>query len=229
MKLSQFHGELSSNWLPLLLSLADLIRHRGSRTELFINTSTIGLVHQLSANVQLTLRSALRYIGSKLFLRKLRRLTIHRELSRCYCWRIITAIAVLCMLLFLKIFFSYFFLSLPFSLSAILSFVLFSTAIHAAIAQATSFRRCSFKIMYRQILNALRMRESCALVVLNPHHETRFISHVAPFERHVSLGSAIDGYHPSVTLVSQICFSNFDWFRNVIEITERIWRIWLFS
>jgi len=37
-------------------------------------------------------------------------------------------------------------------------------------------------------------RGSYALVVLNPHHVTRLVPRVAPFERHVSLGSAIDGY-----------------------------------
>lgn len=34
---------------------------------------------------------------------------------------------------------------------------------------------------------------SCAFAVLNPHDETRFSPHVAPFERHVSLGSTVDG------------------------------------
>lgn len=47
----------------------------------------------------------------------------------------------------------------------------------------------------------------CALAVLNPHHETRFSPHVAPFERHVSLGSAIDDYHPRRSSVTGIPFS----------------------
>lgn len=48
---------------------------------------------------------------------------------------------------------------------------------------------------------------SYAFAVLNPHHETRFSSHVAPFERRISLGSAIDELPSSRPSVTEVPFS----------------------
>lgn len=105
MKLSQLHGQLSNNWLPLLLTCwpnSPPWFSARSRMELFISTvRTIGLVYRLPPTIfQLTLRSTIGYIGNKLFLRELRRLTIDRWLASYYRQRVIEAIILFCMLLF---------------------------------------------------------------------------------------------------------------------------------
>lgn len=132
MKLSQFHGQHLNNWLPYYFSLADLIRLHGSqhdsRAELFIGTvCTIGLVYRLSVNIlQSILRLAVRYIGNKLFLRELRRLT-DRSRASYYCRRVVEAYCAS-----LSRCFSFFFFLLL-SFLDLRRLVLFSTAIHVAI------------------------------------------------------------------------------------------------
>jgi len=82
---------------------------------------TIGLIYRLSVNIlQSILRPAIRYIGNKLFLRELRRLT---DRSRAYCWRVIEAY-IYCACFSFKIFlfqdislFLSFYLSSPSSIS----------------------------------------------------------------------------------------------------------------